>query len=101
MIDPEVWNGQADLQPGVQARGGTQGERAWGDPLAGSAREIGVKQQTLHRWKRFDGRLPSEKAGEEKPASSELERLRRENIKLRAERDILKKALGYFAKEPQ
>jgi transposase len=72
-----------------------------GAVLSQVAREIGVKQQTLHRWKQFDGRLPSEKAGEEKPAGSELERLRRENIKLRAERDILKKALGYFAKEPQ
>ena len=30
----------------------------------------------------------------------EAVRLRRENIKLSAERDILKKALGYFAKEP-
>jgi transposase len=69
--------------------------------LSQVAREIGVKQQTLHRWKQLDGRLPSEKSGEEKPTSSELERLRRENIKLRAERDILKKALGYFAKEPQ
>lgn len=68
--------------------------------LAQVAREIGIKQQTLHRWKQFDGRLPSEKSGDEKPAGSELEKLRRENIKLRAERDILKKALGYFAKEP-
>jgi transposase len=73
-----------------------------GAVLSQVAREIGVKQQTLHRWKQFDGRLPGEKgAGDERPASSELERLRRENIKLRAERDILKKALGYFAKEPQ
>lgn len=71
-----------------------------GANLSQVAREIGIKQQTLHRWRRLDGRLPSEKASEEKPASSELERLRRENIKLRAERDILKKALGYFAKEP-
>jgi transposase len=68
--------------------------------LSQVAREIGVKQQTLHRWKKLDGRLPSEKESEEKSGSSELERLRRENIKLRAERDILKKALGYFAKEP-
>jgi transposase len=68
--------------------------------LSQVAREIGVKQQTLYRWKQFEGRLPSEKISEQAPAGSELERLRRENIKLRAERDILKKALGYFAKEP-
>jgi transposase len=71
-----------------------------GANLSQIAREIGIKQQTLHRWKRSDGRLPSDRAGAEKPASSELEKLRRDNIKLRAERDILKKALGYFAKEP-
>jgi len=70
-----------------------------GVTLSQVAREVGVKQQTLHRWKKLDGRLPSEKLGA-KADGSELERLRRENIRLRAERDILKKALGYFAKEP-
>ena len=34
-----------------------------------------------------------------KPDQLELERLRREVIKLKAERDILKKAAAYFAKE--
>jgi transposase len=70
-----------------------------GVTLSQVAREVGVKQQTLHRWKKLDGRLPSEKL-DTKADSSEVERLRRENIRLRAERDILKKALGYFAKEP-
>ena len=35
-----------------------------------------------------------------KPEQAEIERLRREVIKLKAERDILKKAAAYFAKEP-
>lgn len=30
----------------------------------------------------------------------ELEQLRRELVKVKMERDILKKALGYFAKDP-
>jgi len=34
-----------------------------------------------------------------RPEQLELERLRREVIKLKAERDILKKAAAYFAKE--
>lgn len=34
-----------------------------------------------------------------KPDQLEIERLRREVVKLKAERDILKKAAAYFAKE--
>jgi transposase len=34
-----------------------------------------------------------------KPEQAEIERLRREVQKLKAERDILKKAAAYFAKE--
>ena len=37
--------------------------------------------------------------GQLKPESQELERLRRENAKLKAERDILKKAATYFARD--
>ena len=38
--------------------------------------------------------------GQMKPDQLEVERLRREVQKLKAERDILKKAAAYFAKEP-
>ena len=34
-----------------------------------------------------------------KPEQLEIERLRREVIRLKAERDILKKAVAFFAKE--
>ena len=34
-----------------------------------------------------------------KPEQLEIARLRREILKLKAERDILKKAVAYFAKE--
>jgi transposase len=37
--------------------------------------------------------------GRMKPEQLEIERLRREVRKLKAERDILKKAAAYFAKE--
>jgi len=37
--------------------------------------------------------------GQMKPEQQEIERLRREVQKLKAERDILKKAAAFFAKE--
>ena len=37
--------------------------------------------------------------GQMKPEQAELERLRRELVRVKAERDILKKAMAYFAKE--
>ena len=37
--------------------------------------------------------------GQMKPEAAEIARLRREVMKLKAERDILKKAAAYFAKE--
>ena len=37
--------------------------------------------------------------GQQKPEQAEITRLKREVIKLKAERDILKKAAAYFAKE--
>jgi transposase-like protein len=39
--------------------------------------------------------------GTMKPEEAEIFRLKRELMKVTAERDILKKALAYFAKEPQ
>ena len=37
--------------------------------------------------------------GQMKPEQLEIERLRREVVRLKAERDILKKATAFFAKE--
>jgi transposase len=37
--------------------------------------------------------------GQMKPEQQEIERLRREVVKLKAERDILKKAAAYFARD--
>jgi transposase len=71
-----------------------------GATLSQVAREIGIKQQTLHRWKIQAERAASGGQVSAAEGNRELERLRRENIRLKAERDILKKALGYFAKEP-
>ena len=65
------------------------------------ARELGIGQQTLSRWVRQaeidEGRGPE---GSLTTAErEELQRLRRENKRLQEERDILKKATAFFAKE--
>ncbi len=65
------------------------------------ARRLGVSQTTLAGWchQNRKGKL---NAVERKPVSDkdlEIARLRRENAELKMERDILRKAAAYFAKE--
>lgn len=64
---------------------------------------VGVERSVLAAWvRKFAGGVYEADAG--KPLKSvnqvELEQLRRELAKVKTERDILKKALGYFAKDP-
>ncbi len=63
------------------------------------ATELGVNQTTLSRWKREAEATAS--TGQRMPAAEELKQLRRENERLRMERDILKKAAAFFARESQ
>jgi len=58
----------------------------------------------LHRWKKkyAEGEIePFPGKGRLSPADEELRQLRRENKRLRMERDILKKAVAIFSEEPQ
>ena len=69
--------------------------------IASVARELGIGQQTLSGWLRQaeidEGGGP---AGSLTTAErEELQRLRRDNKRLQEERDILKKATAFFAKE--
>jgi transposase len=61
------------------------------------ARELGIPQPTFNRWMRqvASGPLGSNSF----LATEELKVLRREVEQLRMERDILKKAVAFFAKE--
>jgi transposase len=71
-----------------------------GLPVARVARDLGVHQNTLRNWVekvRYDSLGSEGPAGEDERA--ELARLRRENRILREEREILKKAAAFFAKE--
>jgi transposase len=73
-----------------------------GVSVAQVARDLDVHENMLRKWvKDFAAdplhAFPGE--GQMKPEQLEIERLRREVIKLKAERDILKKAAAYFAKD--
>lgn len=74
-----------------------------GRSVAAVARELGVERSVLKGWvdNFAAGRYEKDRALPLKAAQQlENEQLRRELAKVRMERDILKKALGYFAKEP-
>lgn len=62
------------------------------------ADDLGVGVSSLGKWKRTLDRAEL-MAGPHEDVTKELARLRRENELLRAERDLLKKATAFFAKE--
>ena len=69
---------------------------------AQAARDLGVHENVLRKWVKEFGSDPVQAFpghGQMKPEQLELERLRREVNKLKAERDILKKAAAFFARE--
>jgi transposase len=64
------------------------------------ARDLGISSQALTSWiAKFDASPKKAEAGEF--VDAELRRLRKENELLRQERDILKKATAFFAKESE
>ena len=67
------------------------------------ARELGIHENLLRSWvKQFAAGKWEATPGKslKSEQQQELERLRRELKRVTTERDILKKAVGYFAKEP-
>ena len=76
--------------------------RERGVSVAQASQDLGVHQSQLRDWvKKFadDPVHAFPGHGQMKPEQLEIARLKREVIKLKAERDILKKAAAYFAKE--
>jgi transposase len=66
------------------------------------AESLGVSQQTLRNWRRQDGIDRRERDdGLTTDERDELRRLRRENVRLKQERDLLKRAAAFFAKETE
>ena len=71
--------------------------------VAEVARRLGVGENCLRNWRkaaREKGEAAFPGQGNLTPAEDELRRLRAEVIRLRAERDLLKKAAVYFANPP-
>ena len=67
-----------------------------------AAQDLGVHQSVLRNWVKAFADDPQHAfpgQGQMKPEQAEIALLRRELTKLKAERDILKKAAAYFAKE--
>jgi transposase len=84
-------------------REAVQAARKPGSSVAKVAKELELSDSVLRRWVRQfgSGRWEAAPGKELKAASTqELERVKRELNRVRMERDILKKALAYFAKDP-
>ena len=73
-----------------------------GVTVAQVARDLGVNENTLHKWRQQQQEDPEQAfpgKGRLKPQDEELRRLRRENQRLRQEVAFLKKAAVWLAQE--
>ena len=69
------------------------------NPVSQTAKELGVHEKTLSGWVNKYYPRPKQLDTALRAESEELQRLRKENVRLKQERDILKKAAAYFASE--
>ena len=74
-----------------------------GQSVAAVSATLGVAVQTLHNWVKAEARglLKGTAARPVSPEQMEISRLRAELSRVKMERDILKKATAYFAKESE
>ena len=69
-------------------------------PIAQTARDLGVNENTLHTWiGKYHRTERQEKEVHDEHLYDEVKRLRKENARLKEERDISKKAAAYFAQQ--
>jgi transposase len=70
-------------------------------PVAQTARDLGINENTLHTWiDKYKRPLEANRAVRtDEHLYEELKRLKKENARLTEERDLLKKAAAYFARE--
>ena len=97
-LKQEVFDGTRDQVYAEFKREAVRLALASGRPRAEIAEDLGVGLSSLTRWVgqyRDEEMLPEIKDD----LQAELKRLRKENLVLRQERDILKKAAAFFAKE--
>lgn len=69
-----------------------------GHAVADVAARIGVSQRSLYEWLKRYG-VPEVERNEQQGQAAEIRRLKAELKRVSEERDILKKAAAYFAKE--
>ena len=67
--------------------------------IAEAAKNLGIRDNQLWRWKKEYLEIQTESSSIS--VKEELRQLRQENQRLKMERDILKKATAFFAKESQ
>ena len=70
-------------------------------PVPQLARDLGVSENTLRNWSRQADVDAGEREGLTSEQLEELRRLRRENRTLQMEREVLKKAAAFFARESE
>jgi transposase len=72
-------------------------------PIAHTAKNLGIKKSTLYTWinKHVGPKALVEKSNNNEHVYDENKRLRKELARVIQERDLLKKAAAYFAKETQ
>jgi transposase len=68
-----------------------------GYPVAEVSQRLGVSQHSLYEWKKKFSKSSS--SSSEDGQAAEIRRLKRELARVTEERDILKKATAYFAKD--
>ena len=76
--------------------------RERGVGVAQAARDLDLHENVLRKWMREQAADPQQAFpghGQMKPEQLEIDRLRKEVARLKAERDILKKAAAYFARD--
>jgi len=72
-----------------------------GQSISMTAKELGLVEQTLRNWVKAAaaGKLNGAGSKVVTPEEMELSRLRAENLRLKRENEILKKATAYFARD--
>jgi len=66
------------------------------------ARDLGIRESTLYAWvNQAKSKNSQEKGKSNEQLFNELKRLKKELAEVKEQRDILKKATAYFAKETQ
>jgi transposase len=75
--------------------------RRSGRPLTEIARDLGVATESLRVWVGRAGIDAGQHDGLSSEEREELRRLRRENRLLREEREVLRKAAAFFARESE